>query len=210
MNNVLDIGTDVQITNATMLNLVPNSSQVIFVRVSAPPAAGSPQNTTTITATYFGGSTTSATDVTTLTSGLRLNKYQRTFACAGPAPTFTLTLGVPNAPWTSATLAASALTAPGQCIAYLIVGENTTANIINNISLTDTTPSNTRFETTCTPVAPNITTGPLFASVVPANATTGIVTAVSAASNAGPAAPMSGLNSGAFVTLQFCVRINAM
>jgi trimeric autotransporter adhesin len=211
MNNMLDIGTDVQITNATMLNLAPNAAQVIFVRVSAPPAAGSPPNVTTITATYNTGmSTTSATDTTTLTSGLRLNKYQRTFACAGPAPTFTLTLGVPNAPWTSASLAASAATAPGQCIAYLIVGENTTANIINSISLTDVTPSNTKLETSCTPVAPNITTGPLFANSVPANATTGTISGVSAASNAGPANAMSGLNSGAFVTLQFCVRINAM
>jgi trimeric autotransporter adhesin len=211
MNGILDIGTDVQITNATMLALASNTSQVIFVRVSAPPAAGSPPNQTTITATFnMGGSTTSANDVTTLTSGLRLNKYQRTIACAGPAPAALLTLGVPGMPWTSATLAASAATAPGQCIAYLIVGENTTANIINTLVINDSTPANTRFETSCTPVTPNVTTGPLFASVIPVNASTGTISAVSAASNAGPAAPMSGLNSGAFVTLQFCVRINAM
>jgi uncharacterized repeat protein (TIGR01451 family) len=132
-------------------------------------------------------------------------------------PSVTLTMGVPNMPWTNAAIGAAPGTAPGQCIAYLIVGTNTTANNINNITLSDVVPTNTRFNysltlmpgDSCTPLPPNITTGPLFASVVPANNMSGTITAVSAASNVGPAAPATVLLPGGVVTMQFCVRINA-
>jgi trimeric autotransporter adhesin len=204
---VLDIGTDVQITNATTFTMAPNTTRTIFIRVNAPAMAGSPPNVTTLTAQYnAGGSSASVTDTTTLTSGLRLDKYQQTTSCAS-APSVTLNgLGVPNAPWSSGNIAASAATAPGQCIAYLVVGTNTTANPINNIVISDVVPANTRYETTCTPAT--ATTGPLFLTPTPANGFTGTVQAVSATAPTGPAAPAAQLLSGGRVTLQFCVRIN--
>ncbi len=202
---VLNVGSDTTITNAVTFMLPPNSSQLIFVRVNSPAMAGSPPNVTTITATY-NATTVSATDTTTLTSGLRLDKFQQLTACATPPAAPTITAGVPNGAWSNAAIPAGAGTAPGQCIAYLIVGFNTTANNINNITISDVTPANTRYESTCSPTP--LTSGTLFASVVPANATAGTVTAVSAATPAGPAASASVLLPGGSVSLQFCVRIN--
>ncbi len=202
---VLSIGSDTTITNAVTFTLAPNSTQLIFVRVNAPAMTGSPPNVTTITATY-NMVTISATDTTTLTSGLRLDKYQQLTACATPPAAPTITAGVPNGAWSNAAIPAGAGTAPGQCIAYLIVGFNTTANNINNITISDVTPANTKYETSCSPTP--LTSGTLFASVVPANATAGTVSAVSAATPVGPAASASVLLPGASVSLQFCVRIN--
>lgn len=215
-NGMLDVGTDTLISSMTTFTLAPNTSYTIFVRVNAPMSAGSPANVTTITANIVGCGMTcpSATDTTTLTSGLRLDKYQQLTSCTA-APSVTLTMGVPNVQWVSTSIAAGPSTAPGQCIAYLIVAANTTGNNINTITITDITPANTRFHNptmggSCTPTAPGMTTGPLFASVVPTHATSGTVTAVSAATSSGPAAPMSALLPGGFATLQFCVRINDM
>ncbi len=202
---VLNVGSDTTITNAVTFMLAPNSTQLIFVRVNAPAMTGSPPNVTTITATY-NMLTISATDTTTLTSGLRLDKFQQLTACATPPAAPTITAGVPNGAWSNAAIPAGAGTAPGQCIAYLIVGFNTTANNINNITISDITPSNTRYHTACSPAT--LTSGPLFASGVPANATAGTVTAVSAAAPAGPADANAILLPGASVSLQFCVRIN--
>ena len=202
---VLNVGSDTTITNAVTFMLAPNSTQLIFVRVNAPAMTGSPPNVTTITATY-NMLTISATDTTTLTSGLRLDKFQQLTVCGTPPAAPTITAGVPNGLWSNAAIPAGAGTAPGQCIAYLIVGFNTTANNINNITISDVTPSNTRYHTACSPAT--LTSGTLFASVVPANATAGTVTAVSAPTPAGPADSNAILLPGASVSLQFCVRIN--
>jgi uncharacterized repeat protein (TIGR01451 family) len=214
-NGTLDVGTDTNVANATTFTMPPNTTRTVFVRVNAPAMAGSPANVTTITVTYnMGGSTVSATDTTTLTSGLRLDKYQQLTACgtmATPvvpaAPTFDGS-GNAQAPWSSAPIAATANTAPGSCIAYLVVGTNTTANNINGITISDIIPNNTTFSQHCTPVP--ATTGPLFASVIPANGATGTIAAVSAATPAGPANAASILLPGGRVTLQFCVRIRDM
>jgi uncharacterized repeat protein (TIGR01451 family) len=208
MNGMLDIGIDTPITaGMTTFMLPPNGSQTVFVRVNAPASAGSPPNVTTLTATYNGGgSTASANDTTTLTDGLKLDKYQQlpvdgmvTGACTA-TPTTTLTMGVPNAPWTNMAIAAGANTVPGKCIAYLIVGSNTTAANITNISLSDLVPANTTLETGCG--APAVT-GPIAMTGGPyASGYTGMITAAS---------PMATpLPPGATFTLQFCVKINDM
>jgi len=205
MNGVLDIGVDTQIAaGTTTFVLAPNASQVLFVRVNAPAMAGSPANVTALTATYnAGGSTASATDTTSLTDGLKLDKYQQlpsgTGSCVA-TPTTTLTLGVPNAPWSNMAIAASANTVPGKCIAYLIVGTNTTAANVTNINITDVVPPNTKLETGCgAPVA----TGPIALTGGPyATGFTGTITAQSSPLASTPLPPT------ATFTLQFCVKIN--
>ncbi len=207
MNGVLDIGVDTAIAaGMTTFMLAPNGSQTVFVRVNAPAMAGSPPNVTTLTATYnAGGSTASANDTTTLTDGLKLDKYQQLPGMNGSCvvtPTATLTAGVPNAPWSNMAIAASANTVPGKCISYLIVGTNTTAANITNINVSDLVPANTKLETGCG--APAVT-GPIALSGGPyATGFTGMVTAASSPMASTPLPP------GTSFTLQFCVKINDM
>ncbi len=198
-DGLLTVGTDTQVSTAVNFTLAPNQTQTLFVRVSAPMMAGSPPDLTTVTATYnSGGATAAATDTTTLTSGLKLDKYQQlpggTGSCT-TTPTTTLTAGVPNAPWSNTAISASANTVPGKCIAYLVVGTNTTGSNITSVNLTDVVPANTVLETGCgspTASAPlGITGGPY------ASGFTGTVTATAAT-----------VTSGQVFTLQFCVKIN--
>ena len=202
MNGILDLGIDTQIMfGATTFMLAPNSNQTIFVRVNAPNSAGSPPNVTTLTATYnAGGSTVAVTDTTSLTNGLKLDKYQQLVPACATTPTTTLTAGVPNAPWTNMAFAASASTTPGKCIAYVVVGTNTTAANITNINVTDVVPANTSLETGCG--APAVT-GPIAVTGGPyVIGFTGTVSAQSSPLATTPLPP-----TGTF-TLQFCVRIN--
>ncbi|MBC7622755.1 MAG: hypothetical protein H7232_05165 [Aeromicrobium sp.] len=212
-NGIYD-GPDTLISGTSSLgaDLAPNATLLVFVRVSAPSAAGSPPNTTTLTVTYTysaTGLTTSATDLTTITAGLLLDKYQTLVGCGpGTAPSVTLTAGVPNAPWSKNPIAAGSGTRPGQCIAYLVVGSNTTSTPITNIALTDQVPAFTTFETGCSPVAASQTSGPLLMGTT--NGTlvtysTGYSGLISAVSN-----PLSttALSPGGYITMQFCVKIN--
>ncbi len=198
-DGMLTVGTDTAVTTAVNFTLAPNQTQTLFVRVSAPMMAGSPPDLTTVTATYnSGAATAAATDTTTLTAGLKLDKYQQlpggTGSCV-TTPTTTLTAGVPNAPWSNMAIAASANTVPGKCIAYLVVGTNTTGSNITSVNMTDVVPANTILETGCgspTASAPLTITGGPYASGF-----TGTVTATAAT-----------LTSGQTFTLQFCVKIN--
>ncbi|MBL8520266.1 MAG: hypothetical protein JNK75_06295 [Betaproteobacteria bacterium] len=205
MNGMLDIGTDTPIAvGMTTFMLPPNGSQTVFVRVNAPAMAGSPPNVTTLTATYnAGGSTASANDTTTLTDGLKLDKYQQLPAGTGSCtttPAVTLTMGVPNAPWSNMAIAASANTVPGRCISYLIVGTNTTAANITNINVSDLVPAHTALDTGCG--APAVT-GPIALTGGPyATGYTGMVTAASSPLTTTPLPPATSF------TLQFCVKIN--
>lgn len=203
----LEIGIDTPVTaGVTSFMLAPNASQVMFVRVNAPAMAGSPPNVTTFSATYNGGgSSASATDTTTLTDGLRLNKYQQLpngdGSCTVTPPTV-LTAGVPNAPWSNTSIAASPNTMPGKCIAYLVVGTNTTASNISNINVSDQVPPNTSLATGCGSPA---VTGPIALVGGPyVNGFTGIVVAQSSPMPTTPLAPTN------VFTLQFCVKINDM
>jgi len=210
-NGVLDIGTDAPIVfgTTTIPALAPNASQTIFVRVNAPAMAGSPVNTTQLTATYTAGSslTASVTDQTTLTDGLRLDKYQQlpagTGSCVGGTPPVTLTGTVPSAPWVNTPIAASPNTIPGRCIAYLIVGSNTTAANVTAINLADVVPGNTKLEVGCG--APSVT-GPI-ALQSPGLYVTGYTGPITAASTPLSTTPLP--PTGIF-TLQFCVKINDM
>ena len=179
----------------TSVTLQPNSSRTIVVTVSAPASAGSPPNTTALTIAYNGGaSSTQATDVTTLSAGLKLDKYQQLVpTCAGGTPSATL----PGS-WTSTAIPAGPNTIPGKCIAYLIVGTNTTASNITSINISDLVPSNTILETGCG--APSATAPLAVAGGPYANGFTGTV---QAQSGAAPALLPAGTAS-----LQFCVKIN--
>ena len=207
MNGTLEVGIDTPITaGTTTFMLAPNANQVIFVRVNAPAMAGSPPNVTTLTATYnAGASTTSATDTTTLTDGLKLDKYQQLPGGNGSCvitPTTTLSMGTPNAPWSNMAITAGVNTIPGKCIAYLIVGTNTAAANITNISVTDVVPPNTNLATGCG--APTVT-GPIALTGGPyVSGFTGTITAQSSPVATTPLPP-----TGTF-TLQFCVKINDM
>ena len=204
-NGVLDIGIDTPIVpGTTTFTLPPNGTQVVFIRVNAPAMAGSPPNLTTITATYnAGGSTASASDTTTLTDGLKLDKYQQLPAGTGSCvttPTTTLTGSTPNAPWSNMAIVASANTIPGKCIAYLIVGTNTSGSNITNVNISDVVPPNTKLETGCG--VPTVT-GPIAVTGGPyVSGYTGTVSATSSPLATTPVPP-----TGTF-TLQFCVKIN--
>jgi uncharacterized repeat protein (TIGR01451 family) len=199
-DGMLVVGTDIQITTAVSFSLAPNQTKTLFVRVSAPMMAGSPPDITTVTATYnSGANTAAASDTTTLTAGLKLDKYQQlpggTGSCTGGSPSVTLTSGVPNAPWSNMAISASANTVPGKCIAYLVVGTNTTGSNITSVNLTDVVPANTILETGCgapTATAPLSVTGGPYSSGF-----TGTVSATAAT-----------LTPGQTFTLQFCVKIN--
>ena len=168
--------------------------------------AGSPPDQTSITATYNGGaSTASASDLTTLSNGLKLDKYQQLPGGTGSCvitPATTLTGSTPNAPWSSMAIGASVNTIPGKCIAYLIVGANTSGSNITNINVSDIVPPNTKLETGCG--APTVT-GPIAMTGGPY--VSGFTGTVSAASS--PLATTPVLPTGTF-TLQFCVKINDM
>lgn len=204
-NGTLEIGIDTPIAaGVTTFALVPNASQVMFVQVATPPTSGSPPNITTLTATFNGGaSSVSATDTTTLTDGLKLEKYQQLPGGTGSCvitPATTLTAGVPNAPWSNVSLAAGPNTIPGKCIAYLIVGTNTSAVNITSVNVADQVPPSTSLATGCG--TPSVT-GPIAVFGGPyINGFTGLVTAQSSPLATTPLPP------GAIFTLQFCVKIN--
>ncbi len=204
-NGVLDLLTDAPIVaGTTTLTLPPNASQTVFVRVVAPPAVGSPPNISSLTVTYnSGASTAAATDTTTLTDGLKLEKFQQSPGGTGvctTVPVATIAAGIPNAPWSGGPLAAGANTAPGRCVSYLIIGTNNSSSNITNISISDLTPPNTKLEAGCG--LPTVT-GPVALSGGPyATGFSGMISAISA-----PLASTALPPNGTF-TLQFCVKIN--
>ncbi|MFO0115564.1 MAG: hypothetical protein ACK53F_11330, partial [Betaproteobacteria bacterium] len=186
--------TDPVITNTTTFTLAPNESKTLLVSVTAPDVSTSPDNSTTLTATYtFSGTalTAQVTDVTKLGDLLTLRKYQQLVACSG--------VGVPPSntlpgTWTQAQINAGAGTAPGKCIAYLVVGENITSASLTDIVITDAISSFTTFASGCSPSAlVSGGTGFTQPSIPP---TLPITT------SGGTLVP------GASVKLQYCVKIN--
>jgi len=195
-NNMID-GMDTLISTGgpmTTITLQPNEVRTVLVSVSAPLAAGSPPNLTQTTVTYNAGlSTATATDTTTLTAGLKLDKYQQLTSCVvTPSPT------LPGS-WTNMAIAAGVNTRPGNCIAYLIVGTNTTGSNITAINMSDAVPANTTLETGCgAPAA----TGPLAIVGAYTSGFTGSVIAQSSPMASTPLLPAG------TATMQFCVKIN--
>ena len=182
--------TDPVITNTTTFTLAPNESKTILVSVTAPDVSASPDNSTTLTATYtFSGTalTAQVTDVTKLGDLLTLRKYQQLVGC-NTAPSDVL-----PGTWTQAQINAGAETAPGKCIAYLVVGENITSASLTDIVITDAISSFTTFASGCSPSA-LVTGGTGF--IQPTTSSLPITT------SGGTLAP------GASVKLQYCVKIN--
>lgn len=189
-DGVLQVGTDALITTATTLSLASNASQTLFVRVFAPASATavSPADVTTLTATYNGvAATTSATDTTSVTNGLSLNKTQVAGTCAAA-----LTAG----PFSAAAIPAGPNTAPGKCVAYQIIATNTTVGPINAVALSDLVASNTTLAVTSC-AAPAATGGAIIGGTATTEGSTGTVTAT-----------LATLASAATFQLTFCVKIN--
>ncbi len=171
------------------VTLPANGSAQLLVRVFAPGSAtgATPPDVTTIIGTVNGGPTTvSATDTTSVTDGLLLQKTQQTVSCTGTPVV---------AAYSSAPIAASTATAPGQCIAYQVKATNTTAGTITNLAISDIVPANTSLALTCG--APSLS-GVVIANPSYVAGFTGTVTSGTIAS----------LGSTASTTLTFCVRIN--
>jgi len=189
-NGVLDVGIDALITPASTLSLAANASQTLFVRVFAPASATSvsPADISTLTATYNGGAaTTSATDTTSVTNGLLLNKTQVAGTCAAA-----LVAG----PYSTAAIPAGANTAPGKCVAYQITATNTSSGSITAVVVSDTVaPNTTLAATSC--AAPTATGGATIGGTATTEGSTGTVTATSAT-----------LVPSASFQLTFCVKIN--
>ncbi len=212
-DGVIEIGgDDIVITpSATALFTLPKgtlnlgNTRNIWVRVTAPTTPVTdpppPPNITTTTATYFGGPLVT-TDTTTLTEGVSLRKYQQLVSCsATPSVAFssTTTPNVPDAPWTTAAVGAitDPASAPGQCIAYLVVASNISGAALTGVQISDTVPVGgpATVQTSCgaaTATAP----GSPPAGAVGANAV-GTITTIA------PTLPI-----GARFHLRFCVQIN--
>jgi uncharacterized repeat protein (TIGR01451 family) len=174
------------ITNATTVVLPAGATntRVIYVRVFAPPGASAadPANVTTLTATY-NATTASVTDTTTVTDGLLLTKSQRTINCDGTSPGAYTTGPIPAGP----------LTAPGRCLQYQIVAQNTTAAGLTAVFINDNIPGSTTLHATC--AAPATSAG-----TISGPSTDGATGTLSV--NVGAMA------TGASVTFSFCVRID--
>ena len=201
-NGVFDPGVDDVpanvVSTSTTFNLPVGSSRAIFVRVFAPPSAtaADPANVTTLTARYNGGAaSTAATDTTSVTDGLVLQKSQRTINCDGSSPgTFTQGALIPTGMPGGNT--APALLAPGRCIQYQVVATNTTAANITSVVINDNIPANTKQHNACGAPAV-VPAGPVVTS--PGDGV-GPPGAISVA--VGPMTPSQAS------TLTFCVRID--
>jgi trimeric autotransporter adhesin len=196
-NGIVDLGdtllnADPAAAISGAVTVAANSTAQILVRVFAPGSAtgATPADVTTITGTVAVGGVTvatiTATDTTSVTDGLLLEKSQQTVGCAA-----TPAVGG----YSSAPILASAATAPGQCIAYQIKATNTTAGVITNLNISDIVPANTSLQTTCG--APSLAgatiANPSYVSGFTGTVSSGIVAT---------------LASTASTTLTFCVRIN--
>jgi uncharacterized repeat protein (TIGR01451 family) len=175
------------ISLATTFALAPNATRAIFVRVFASPSAigADPANVTLLTARYnAGAASASATDTTSVTDGLVLTKRQRTINCDGTSP------GV----FSTAPIAAGAATAPGKCLQYEIVAQNTTAVNITAVVVKDNIPGSTTQKNACG--APSVApAGPVVTS--PGDGLSGTISV-----------PVGPLTPAQTSTLTFCVQID--
>ncbi len=177
------------VTTATSFALAPSATRAIFVRVFAPPSAtgADPANVTQLIASYnSGASTTTANDTTSVTDGLVLTKRQRTINCDGTgAGTFS-----------AAPIPAGPATAPGRCLQYEVVAQNTTALNITAVIINDNIPANTRQHNACG--APSVApAGPVVSSPGDGFGPPGTISVA-----VGPLTPSQSS------TLTFCVQID--
>ena len=132
----LDVN-DLSIPAALPLSLAPGTSRTLFVKVTAPLTATIGQtDTTTVIATYnSGATTTSATDFTTVISGvLNLVKDQALDAACDGTPDTVYGNGVITA-------------RPGQCVRYRITATNNGTANVTSVVLSDSSPANTVYNT---------------------------------------------------------------
>jgi uncharacterized repeat protein (TIGR01451 family) len=197
-NGVVDatdtlLNADPAAATAGTVTVPANSTAQILVRVFAPGSATSatPADVTTITGNITVGGVAAgsitATDTTSVTDGLLLEKTQQAVGCAVAVP--------PVGSYSSAPIPQSPATAPGQCIAYQVKATNTTAGVITNLNISDIVPANTSLQTTCG--APKLA-GTVIANPAYVNGFAGTVSSGIVAS----------LASTASTTLTFCVKIN--
>lgn len=186
-DGILNVGTDTLISSGTTQAIPAQGTYTVFVRVFAPASATSatPANVSTLVATYNVTLNASATDTTSVTDGLVLQKGQKTVSCSNAGP---------HSGFTTAAIAAGPATAPGQCLAYEVTATNTTAQAITVITVSDTVPANTVLKTSCG--APAASGG----ATVGGTATDGSAGTVTAS--------LASLSPGASFAMSFCVQIN--
>lgn len=153
-NGVIDSG-DVQVDDVSDLGgLAPGAQVSLLIQVFAPSGATSgAANTTTVSVTVAGDSDSSnnaATDTSTVVSGdVQLAKRQAVdAACDGTA---------------DGAFVSTALTAkPGQCLIYEVTLRNLGTQPITNASISDTTPTFTRYvgSSAVTEPAGNVSSAP--------------------------------------------------
>ena len=153
-NGVIDSG-DVQVANVSDLGgLAPGAQVSLLIQVFAPSGATSgAANTTTVSVTVAGDSDSSnnaATDTSTVVSGdVQLAKRQALdAACDGTA---------------DGSFVSTALTAkPGQCLIYEVTLRNLGTQPITNASISDTTPTFTKYvgSSAVTEPAGNVSSAP--------------------------------------------------
>lgn len=175
--------TDSPVTLATTFNLAPGVSVVMLTKVTAPSgAAVGAVDTTTLTATYNSGASSSvATDSSTVITGqLRLTKLQVLDpTCIGTLSAF------------AATPIAAAK--PGACVIYQITAVNQGTTAISTVSVDDATPSNTTYT---------------LNSGHPATTSKGTITAPTAGTTGSVVATVGAMNPNDTAVITFSVKIN--
>jgi trimeric autotransporter adhesin len=188
----LDAG-DSSVNSATTFTLAPGASATLFVKVTAPLTATAGQtDTTTITAAYNGGaSTTTATDITTVISGvLTLAKDQALDALCD---------GTPDTAYGTGTITAR----PGQCVRYRITATNNGTANVTNVVITDSTPANTVYNTgALCPASSTFGAATTVGTVATTPAVANCVAAVSVSATIGTLTPSSN------AVLTFGVEVN--
>ncbi len=194
---VLD-ATDTAVSTATTFSLLPGASAILFAKVTAPLTATAGQtNTTTITVTFESGTlTTSATDITTVISGvLNLVKDQALDAACD---------GTPDGAYGNAPITAR----PGQCVRYRVTATNSGTANVTSVVLSDSSPANSVYNTggTCFPAGAPGSFG--AATTVGTIATTPAGAAANCAAAVTVSATVGTLTPSQTAQLTFGVQVN--
>ena len=185
---------DTPLASGANISVPANTCISVLNNVFAPAGASNGvSNATTITASVGGAPVGSVNDTTTVVvSDVGLVKEQREVTCTGGGAG-TAVAGV-NGPWTQSTMAGKVL--PGACIQYRITATNSGSAGVTGLTLSDTTPNFTFFNSVACAATGN--TGSVAAPVTaPATGAVGNV------STAAVSLPALGT-----VQLVFCVKVD--
>ncbi|AWB59357.1 DUF11 domain-containing protein [Colwellia sp. Arc7-D] len=191
-NGVIDAGVDTVVDDINDFGgIAAGGSVPLLIKVISPAGADPGEtNVSTLTATFSGGPTDSAEDITTVITGdVVLNKQQALDANCD---------GIVEGSFGPNVLAAS----PGECIAYQIIASNSGSESVTNLNINDSTPNFTSYED-CSDAA-----GSCPASVSSSGTGALNVTAPTNGSAGTVVATISTLNPTENASLTFTVQVN--